>query len=181
MTGSNLDAYPPVRRDEAGGRELMRQISLPLGMSSRAARQVPVSSNDGGEPVYRPAHAFGGPFDNPGFVAACMVGDGEPATGPLTAVRQSTTFLDPVHDGAVVPIPYLKGDKNADPTRPAGAPDAQLVAMVKAFGWSADVVDAEPLIDDPSTVHALLATVFDKPVNRIPALQRQARDRNARR
>ena len=177
LEGSLSEAYPSVRRDEDGMRQLMRTFSWPRGLPSHAGAHVPGSINEGGELGYSLAHAFGAAFDNPDLTVACIVGDGEAETGPLAASWQSTAFLDPVHDGAVLPILHLNGYKIANPTLLARTSDARLVAMFDAFGWAAEVVDAEPFVDDPGGFHRVLADAFDRALDRIEAIRRQARDR----
>ncbi|HWL45100.1 MAG TPA: phosphoketolase family protein [Ilumatobacter sp.] len=175
LEGSFTDAYPDVGRDEAGVRELLRSFSWPRGMPSHASPDVPGSINEGGELGYSLMHAFGTVFDNPDLIAACIVGDGEAETGPLAASWYSTAFLDPVHDGAVLPILHVNGYKIANPTLLARTADAQLVAMFDAFGWAAEVVDADDLGDEPAAVHAPLAAAFDRAIDRIRSIQSEAR------
>jgi xylulose-5-phosphate/fructose-6-phosphate phosphoketolase len=175
LEGSFTDAYPWIRRDEEGMRRLMREFSWPRGMPSHAAADVPGSINEGGELGYSLAHAFGAAFDHPDLVVACIVGDGEAETGPLAASWQGTAFLDPVHDGAVLPILHLNGYKIANPTLLARTSDERLTAMFDAFGWSAEIVDADPLVDDAPAVHELLAAAFDRAVDGIDDIRRRAR------
>jgi xylulose-5-phosphate/fructose-6-phosphate phosphoketolase len=177
LEGSFTEEYPLVRRDGAGMRELMRTFSWPRGLPSHAAAQAPGSINEGGELGYSLAHAFGAAFDNPDLTVACIVGDGEAETGPLAASWQSTAFLDPVHDGAVLPILHLNGYKIANPTLLARTTDARLVSMFDALGWAAEVVDADPFLDEPCGFHAVLAAAFDRAFDRIEAIRQRARDR----
>lgn len=176
LDGSFTEAYPSVRQDEAGMRRLMREFSWPRGMPSHAGAQVPGSIHEGGELGYSLAHAFGAAFDHPDLVVACIVGDGEAETGPLAASWASTAFLDPVHDGAVLPILHLNGYKIANPTLLARTADDQLVAMFAAFGWSAEIVDAEHMRDEPSDVHEPLAAAMDRAIDRVRDIQREARE-----
>ena len=110
------EVYPDVTRDEEGLRKLFRQFSFPGGIPSHAAPETPGSIHEGGELGYALVHAYGAAFDNPDLIVACVVGDGEAETGPLTASWHSNKFLNPVHDGAVLPILHLNGYKIANPT-----------------------------------------------------------------
>ncbi|MCB0999480.1 MAG: phosphoketolase family protein [Ilumatobacteraceae bacterium] len=175
LEGSFTTAYPSVRRDEAGMRWLMREFSWPRGMPSHAAPNVPGSINEGGELGYSLAHAVGAAFDHPDLVVACIIGDGEAETGPLAASWQSASFLDPVHDGAVLPILHLNGYKIANPTVLARTSDHRLTAMFDAFGWAAEIVDAMPYVDEPSAVHRPLAAALDRAADAIREIQERAR------
>ncbi|MBW5420769.1 phosphoketolase [Streptomyces sp. BG9H] len=171
LEGSYTQTYPAVTRDAAGMGKLFRQFSFPGGVPSHVAPETPGSIHEGGELGYSLAHAYGAAFDNPGLVVACVIGDGEAETGPLAGSWHSNKFLDPVHDGAVLPILHLNGYKIANPTLLARLPDAELDALLKGYGH-------EPLYvagDDPLTVHHTMAEAMDKALDRIAALQRAAR------
>ena len=124
LEGTYSEVYPHITRDEEGMRALFRQFSFPGGIPSHVAPETPGSIHEGGELGYALTHAYGAAFDNPELVAMCVVGDGEAETGPLAASWHSNKFLDPVRDGAVLPILHLNGYKIANPTR-AGAHPAR--------------------------------------------------------
>lgn len=171
LEGSYTQTYPAVTRDEEGMARLFRQFSFPGGVPSHVAPETPGSIHEGGELGYSLAHAYGAAFDNPDLVVACVIGDGEAETGPLAGSWHSNKFLDPVHDGAVLPILHLNGYKIANPTLLARLPDAELDALLKGYGH-------EPLYvagDDPLTVHQTMADAMDEALDRIAALQRAAR------
>ncbi|QEV22082.1 phosphoketolase family protein [Streptomyces alboniger] len=175
LEGSYTQRYPAVTRDAEGMARLFRQFSFPGGVPSHVAPETPGSIHEGGELGYSLAHAYGAAFDNPGLVVACVIGDGEAETGPLAGSWHSNKFLDPVHDGAVLPILHLNGYKIANPTLLARLPDAELDALLKGYGH-------EPLYvagDDPLTVHHTMAEAMDQALDRIAALQRAARSGGA--
>ncbi len=116
LEGSYSERYPEVSQDAAGMKRLFKQFSFPGGIPSHVAPEVPGSINEGGELGYCLSHAYGAAFDNPDLVVACVVGDGEAETGPLATSWHSNKFLNPVHDGAVLPILHLNGHKIAGPT-----------------------------------------------------------------
>ncbi|MCQ4041276.1 phosphoketolase [Streptantibioticus rubrisoli] len=175
LDGSYAQRYPDVSRDEAGMALLFRQFSFPGGVPSHVAPQTPGSIHEGGELGYSLAHAYGAALDNPDLLVACVIGDGEAETGPLAAAWHSTTFLDPVHDGAVLPILHLNGYKIANPTVLARLPQQRLDALLRGYGH-------EPLHvtcadgDDPGTVHQAMAAALDTAADRIAEIQRAARD-----
>ncbi|WP_030776374.1 phosphoketolase, partial [Streptomyces sp. NRRL S-920] len=175
LEGSYTQRYPAVTRDAEGMARLFRQFSFPGGVPSHVAPETPGSIHEGGELGYSLAHAYGAAFDNPDLVVACVIGDGEAETGPLAGSWHSNKFLDPVHDGAVLPILHLNGYKIANPTLLARLPDAELDALLKGYGH-------EPLYvagDDPLTVHHTMAEAMDQALDRIAALQRAARNGGA--
>jgi xylulose-5-phosphate/fructose-6-phosphate phosphoketolase len=175
LDGSYAQRYPDVSRDAAGMAALFRQFSFPGGVPSHVAPQTPGSIHEGGELGYSLAHAYGAALDNPHLLVACVIGDGEAETGPLAAAWHSTTFLDPVHDGAVLPILHLNGYKIANPTVLARLPRQRLDALLRGYGH-------EPLHvtcadgDDPATVHQAMAAALDSAADRIAEIQRAARD-----
>jgi len=176
LEGTYSEIYPEIGRDEAGMRALFRQFSFPGGIPSHAAPETPGSIHEGGELGYSLAHAFGAAFDNPDLVVACVVGDGEAETGPLAGSWQSIKFLDPVHDGAVLPILHLNGYKIANPTVLGRMADDDLVAMFRGLGWEALIVAG----DDPMPMHRLMAATLDCALDRIADIQAQARSGAAR-
>ncbi|MDT0439475.1 MULTISPECIES: phosphoketolase family protein [Streptomyces] len=174
LDGSYGEIYPDVPRDASGMERLFRQFSFPGGVPSHVAPQTPGSLHEGGELGYSLAHAYGAAFDNPDLLVACVIGDGEAETGPLAASWHSTAFLDPVHDGAVLPILHLNGYKIANPTVLSRLPDAELDALLRGFGHEPVHVGGH----DPGTVHRALARAFDDTLDRIALAQRAAREGN---
>ncbi len=134
LEGTYSEVYPEVSRDVAGMRRLFRQFSFPGGIPSHVAPETPGSIHEGGELGYSLAHAYGAAFDNPGLVVCCVVGDGEAETGPLAGSWHSNKFLDPVGDGAVLPILHLNGYKIANPTILARIPAEELTALFRGYG-----------------------------------------------
>ncbi|MEU6678828.1 phosphoketolase family protein [Streptomyces sp. NPDC046925] len=176
LEGSYSETYPDVTRDAEGMAKLFRQFSFPGGVPSHVAPETPGSIHEGGELGYCLAHAYGAAFDNPGLLVACVIGDGEAETGPLAASWHSNKFLDPVHDGAVLPILHLNGYKIANPTVLSRIPESELDALLKGYGH-------EPLHvvgDDPRKVHHAMAKALDQALDRITAIQHTARTGSAR-
>jgi xylulose-5-phosphate/fructose-6-phosphate phosphoketolase len=171
LEGSWSETYPAVGRDGQGMATLFRQFSFPGGIPSHVAADVPGSIHEGGELGYSLAHAFGAVFDNPDLVVACVIGDGEAETGPLATAWHSNTFLDPVGDGAVLPILHLNGYKIANPTVLARIGDDDLGALFRGYGWEPYLVAG----DDPTAVHQQLAATFDAVFDDIAAIQQAAR------
>ncbi|MEY9875594.1 xylulose-5-phosphate/fructose-6-phosphate phosphoketolase [Streptacidiphilus sp. MAP12-33] len=171
LDGSYTEHYPSVTRDGAGMARLFRQFSFPGGVPSHVAPETPGSIHEGGELGYALAHAYGAAFDNPGVVVACVVGDGEAETGPLAASWHGNKFLDPVHDGAVLPILHLNGYKIANPTVLSRVPEAELDALLRGYGHTPIHVTG----DDPATVHRAMAAALDQALDAIAAAQRAAR------
>jgi xylulose-5-phosphate/fructose-6-phosphate phosphoketolase len=172
LEGTYSEIYPDVSRDEAGLRRLFRQFSFPGGIPSHASPETPGSIHEGGELGYSLSHAFGAAFDNPDLVVACVVGDGEAETGALATAWHSNKFLDPVHDGAVLPILHLNGYKIANPTVLARIPHEELVQLLTGCGWEPLFVEGH----DPAPMHDAMASTLDACVERIRAIQRAARD-----
>jgi xylulose-5-phosphate/fructose-6-phosphate phosphoketolase len=168
---TQTEVYSSLTQDEDGLRALFRQFSFPGGIGSHATPEAPGSIHEGGELCYALTHAFGAVFDNPDLIAFCVVGDGEAETGPLAASWHSNKFLDPVRDGAVIPILHLNGYKIANPTILARIPDDELHALFVGYGYEPLVVAGE----DPATVHRQLAATFDDVADRVADIQRGAR------
>jgi xylulose-5-phosphate/fructose-6-phosphate phosphoketolase len=174
LEGTYTEVYPHVTRDEAGLRELFRQFSFPGGIPSHVAPETPGSIHEGGELGYALTHAYGAVFDNPDLIVACVVGDGEAETGPLATSWHGNKFLNPVTDGAVLPILHLNGYKIANPTILARIPEEELAALMRGYGY-------EPLFmsvqaeDDHFEVHRRFASVLDEALDRIEEIQRAAR------
>ncbi|MCX5535314.1 phosphoketolase family protein [Streptomyces sp. NBC_00006] len=176
LEGTYSQVYPDVSRDAAGMGRLFKQFSFPGGVPSHVAPETPGSIHEGGELGYSLAHAYGAALDNPELLVACVIGDGEAETGPLATSWHANKFLDPVHDGAVLPILHLNGYKIANPTVLARIPDAELDELLRGYGH-------EPLHvtgDDPLRVHRDLARTMDQALDRIARFQREARAGNTK-
>jgi xylulose-5-phosphate/fructose-6-phosphate phosphoketolase len=171
LEGSYSEAYPDISRDEDGMRALFRQFSFPGGVPSHVAPEVPGSIHEGGELGYSLAHAYGAAFDNPDLVVACVVGDGEAETGPLATSWHANKFLDPVHDGAVLPILHLNGYKIANPTVLARIPHEELDALLRGYGYAPRFVSGS----DPERMHRDMAATLDEVFDEIAEIQRVAR------
>ncbi|MGI5424411.1 phosphoketolase family protein [Streptomyces sp. CA-179760] len=172
LEGSYTEKYPDATRDAPGMELLMRQFSFPGGVPSHVAPEVPGSIHEGGELGYSLAHAYGAALDNPGLLVACVIGDGEAETGPLAGSWHANKFLDPVHDGAVLPILHLNGYKIANPTVLSRLPQTELDALLRGYGH-------EPIHvvgDDPAAVHRAMAHALDTALDRIADAQRAARE-----
>ncbi|MBV8952155.1 MAG: phosphoketolase family protein, partial [Actinobacteria bacterium] len=173
LEGTYSEIYSRVSRDLTGMTSLFRQFSFPGGIPSHVAPETPGSIHEGGELGYSLTHAFGAAFDNPGLLVACVVGDGEAETGPLATSWHGNKFLDPVGDGAVLPILALNGYKIANPTILARVDDTELAAYFEGNGWTPYLVEG----DDPASVHQQLAATLDHVVDEIAAIQERARSR----
>ena len=149
LEGSYSEVYPNVSRDIDGMQKLCKQFSFPGGISSHVAPENPGSIHEGGELGYSIAHSFGAVFDNPELIAACVVGDGEAETGPLATSWQSNKFLNPITDGAVLPILHLNGFKISNPTILARMSHEELVNFFTGMGWEPHFVEG----DDPKTMN----------------------------
>jgi xylulose-5-phosphate/fructose-6-phosphate phosphoketolase len=145
LEGTYSELYPNIPQDEAGMKKLFTQFSFPGGIPSHVAPETPGSINEGGELGYSLAHAYGAAFDNPDLLVACVVGDGEAETGPLATSWHSNKFLNPVHDGAVLPILHLNGYKIAGPTVLARISREELEALFRGYGYTPHFVEG----DDP--------------------------------
>jgi len=172
LEGTYSELYPHVTQDAEGMRKLFRQFSFPGGIPSHAAPETPGSIHEGGELGYALAHAYGAVFDNPGLVAACVIGDGEAETGPLAASWHSNKFLNPVTDGAVLPILHLNGYKIANPTVLARIPETELTSLFEGYGYRVHIVAG----DEPDSVHQQLAATLDTCVREIHDIQQRARE-----
>ncbi|HEY5085649.1 MAG TPA: phosphoketolase family protein, partial [Rhizomicrobium sp.] len=174
LEGTYSERYPEVPESEAGMQRLFKQFSFPGGIPSHCAPETPGSIHEGGELGYSLAHAFGAVFDNPDLIVACVVGDGEAETGPLATAWHGNKFLNPVHDGAVLPILHLNGYKIANPTILARIPHAELEALCKGYGYTPIFVEG----DDPKEMHPKMAAAFDQAFDAIAAIQKKARTEN---
>ena len=164
LEGTWSEVYPNVTQDEAGMKKLFTQFSFPGGISSHVAPTTPGSIHEGGELGYSLSHAFGAAFDNPGLIVACVVGDGEAETGPLATAWQSNKLLNPVTDGAVLPILHLNGFKISNPTVLARIEHEELEQFIRGCGWTPYFVEG----DDPETMHRLMADTLDQVVGPYP-------------
>jgi xylulose-5-phosphate/fructose-6-phosphate phosphoketolase len=171
LDGSYSEVYPDISQDEDGLRRLFRQFSFPGGIPSHVSPETPGSIHEGGELGYCLSHAYGAAFDNPGLLVACVVGDGEAETGPLATSWHSNKFLNPVRDGAVLPILHLNGHKIAGPTVLARIPREELDQLLRGFGHQPHYVEGH----DPMTLHAQMATTLDKVLAEITSIQKAAR------
>ncbi|MFR9732001.1 phosphoketolase [Saccharopolyspora sp. MS10] len=171
LEGTYSEIYPDVAQDVPGLRRLVTQFSFPGGVPSHAAPETPGSINEGGELGYSLAHAFGAVFDNPGLIAACVVGDGEAETGPLATAWHSNKFLDPARDGAVLPILHLNGYKIANPAVLARVPEAELVELLRGYGYEPHLVAGS----EPASTHQLFAAALDGCLDEVDRIQRRAR------
>jgi xylulose-5-phosphate/fructose-6-phosphate phosphoketolase len=172
LEGTYSELYPDITRDVEGMQKLFRQFSFPGGIPSHAAPETPGSIHEGGELGYSLAHAYGAAFDNPGLLVACVIGDGEAETGPLAGSWHSNKFLNPVRDGAVLPILHLNGYKIANPTVLARIPERELLALMEGYGYRPVVVSG----DDPDKMHRAMAAAMDEIVDEIGSIQRRARE-----
>ena len=171
LEGTYSEMWPDVSQDLDGIRKLFRQFAFPGGVPGYASAHVPGSIHEGGELGYSLAHATGAALDNPDLIVACMIGDGEAETGPLATSWNAPAFLDPAHDGAVLPILHLNGYKSANPTVLARIPQQQLKAMLEGYGW--DPVEVVGI--DPAQAHEAYARALDRAVSRIHEIQQSAR------
>ena len=171
LEGTYSEVYPNVSQDEEGMRRLFQQFSFPGGVGSHCAPDTPGSINEGGELGYSLAHAFGAVMDNPTLIAACVVGDGEAETAPLAAAWHGNKFLDPVGDGAVLPILHLNGYKNATPSLFARVSSEEVEDFFKGCGWTPRFVEG----DDPAQMHQKMAAALDWAVREIQRIQESAR------
>jgi xylulose-5-phosphate/fructose-6-phosphate phosphoketolase len=173
LEGTYTEAYPDITWDADGIQRLFRQFSFPGGIPSHVAPETPGSIHEGGELGYSLAHAYGAAFDNPDLLVGCIVGDGEAETGPLAASWHSNKFLNPVRDGAVLPILHLNGYKIAGPTVLARISEDELQALIHGYGYEPRFVSG----DDPVFMHREMADVLDEVVQDIYGIQSAARER----
>ena len=171
LEGSYSEIYPDISQDEAGMKKLFTQFSFPGGISSHVAPTTPGSIHEGGELGYSLSHAFGAAFDNPGLIVACIIGDGEAETGPLATAWQSNKLLNPISDGAVLPILHLNGFKISNPTILSRIEPEELEQFLRGCGWTPYFVEG----DDPATMHKLMADTVERVVSEIREIQDHAR------
>jgi xylulose-5-phosphate/fructose-6-phosphate phosphoketolase len=171
LEGTYSEVYPNISADTEGLKRLFKQFSFPGGIPSHVAPETPGSIHEGGELGYALVHAFGAVFDNPDLLAACVVGDGEAETGPLAASWHSNKFLNPLHDGAVLPILHLNGYKIANPTILARLSGEELRSLFEGYGYHPFFVEG----DDPEIMHQKMAATLDLAIAEIQAIQKEAR------
>ncbi|MBV9578049.1 MAG: phosphoketolase family protein [Chloroflexi bacterium] len=172
LEGTYSEVYPEKSQDEDGLLRLMRAFSFPGQLGSHCTPEVPGSIHEGGELGYSVSHAFGAAFDNPDLIVSVVVGDGEAETGPLATSWHSNKFLNPVRDGAVLPILHLNGYKIANPTLLARISTEELEALFKGYGWAPTIVEG----DDPMDMHQRMASALDEAIEGIRSIQHAARE-----
>ncbi|MDT2768473.1 phosphoketolase family protein [Globicatella sulfidifaciens] len=175
IDGSYSELYPEITPDEAGLKQLCKIFSFPGGIASHAAPETPGSIHEGGELGYSLSHATGAILDNPNLIAATVVGDGEAETGPLAAGWFSNTFINPVNDGAVLPILYLNGGKIHNPTILERKTNEELTDLFNGLGWTPIFVGGT----NPEVVHPLMAEKLDEAIELIQSIQKEARQHPA--
>jgi xylulose-5-phosphate/fructose-6-phosphate phosphoketolase len=173
LEGTYTETYPDVTRDLIGLQKLFRQFSFPGGIPSHAAPETPGSIHEGGELGYALTHAYGAAYDNPDLKVFCVVGDGEAETGPLAASWHANKFLNPVTDGAVLPILHLNGYKIANPTLLARIPETELRALFEGYGYAPYVIEG----DEPMDMHQRMAALLNLVMDEIAEIQGKARKR----
>ena len=171
LEGTYSEIYPAISEDVAGLQRLFKQFSFPGGIPSHASPQTPGSINEGGELGYSLMHAYGAAFDNPDLFVCCVVGDGEAETAALATSWHSNKFLNPVRDGAVLPVLHLNGYKIAGPTVLARIPRAELRALLRGYGYEPRFVEG----NEPEAMHRAMAATMDDIVTEIRGVQRRAR------
>jgi xylulose-5-phosphate/fructose-6-phosphate phosphoketolase len=174
LEGTYTEHYPNVSKDEAGMKRLFKQFSFPGGIPSHVAPETPGSIHEGGELGYALSHAFGAAFDNPDLIVACVVGDGEAETGPLATSWHSNKFLNPIHDGVVLPILHLNGYKIANPTVLARISRDELDHLLRGYGYTPYFVEG----DEPEKMHQLMASTLDEVTEDIQRITQRARQYN---
>ncbi|PZR50340.1 phosphoketolase family protein [Paraburkholderia fungorum] len=174
LEGHYSEIYPDRSEDEAGMRRFFRQFSFPGGIGSHCTPETPGSIHEGGELGYSLSHGYGAAFDNPDLIVAVMIGDGEAETGPLATSWHSNKFLNPIRDGAVLPVLHLNGYKIANPTILARIPREELEALLIGYGHKPYFVEG----DDPDTMHQQMAATLEQCVGEIRAIQQHARESN---
>ncbi|NNN00165.1 MAG: phosphoketolase family protein [Candidatus Eremiobacteraeota bacterium] len=171
LEGTYTERYPAITRDTEGLRKLFRQFSFPGGIPSHASPDAPGSIHEGGELGYSLLHAFGAAFDNPNLFVCCVIGDGEAETGALATSWHGNKFLNPVHDGAVLPILHLNGYKLSGPTVLARIGDEELSMLLRGYGYEPQIVAG----DDPQVMHGELARALERALSKIRHIQGEAR------
>jgi len=171
LEGTYSEYYPSISLDKDGMKALFKQFSFPGGVPSHVAPETPGSIHEGGELGYALSHAYGTVFDNPDLITCCVVGDGEAETGPMAAAWHSNKFLNPVRDGAVLPILHLNGYKIANPTLLSRIDEDELLQLFEGYGYRPYLVEG----NDPEIVHTRMASVLDQCLDEIKTIQHLAR------
>src|SRR4051812_9493943 len=171
LEGTYSEIYPNKGEDEAGIREFFKEFSFPGGIGSHCTPETPGSIHEGGELGYCLSHAFGAAFDNPDLIVAAMVGDGEAETGPLATSWHSNKYINPIRDGAVLPILHLNGYKINNPTLLSRISHQELEDLFKGYGWTPHFVEG----DDPQVMHQKMAKTMEACVLEIRRVQQEAR------
>ena len=174
LEGTYTETYPNVTQDEAGMKRLFKQFSFPGGIPSHVAPETPGSIHEGGELGYALSHAFGAAFDNPDLIVACVIGDGEAETGPLATSWHSNKFLNPIHDGVVLPILHLNGYKIANPTVLARISQEELDHLLRGYGYTPYYVEG----NEPEKMHQLMASTLDQVSEEIQRIKHHAQQNN---
>ena len=172
LEGVYSEIYPDKSQDIAGMQRFFKQFSFPGGIGSHCTPETPGSIHEGGELGYSLSHGFGAAFDNPDLIVTVVVGDGEAETGPLATSWHSNKYLNPIHDGAVLPILHLNGYKIANPTILARIPHEELEMLFRGYGWKPYVVEG----DDPEIMHQTMASILEQCILEIRAIQDKARN-----
>jgi xylulose-5-phosphate/fructose-6-phosphate phosphoketolase len=174
LEGTYSEVYQSITQDEAGLKKLFTQFSFPGGIPSHVSPECPGSIHEGGELGYSLSHAFGAVLDTPNFIAACIIGDGEAETGPLATAWHSNKFLNPITDGAVLPILHLNGYKIANPTVLARITPEELRKLLEGYGWTPFFVEGH----EPEKMHQAMAAALDSVIEQIQQIQSTARSTN---
>jgi xylulose-5-phosphate/fructose-6-phosphate phosphoketolase len=173
LEGTYSEVYQNITQDDAGLKKLFTQFSFPGGIPSHVSPECPGSIHEGGELGYSLSHSFGAVFDNPTLLAACVIGDGEAETGPLATAWHSNKFLNPVNDGAVLPILHLNGYKISNPTLLARIPREELQKLLEGYGWTPYFVEGH----EPEKMHQAMAGTLDTVIEQIQKIQGEAREK----
>ena len=175
LDGSYTEIYPEVTEDETGMQKLFKRFSFPGGIASHAAPETPGSIHEGGELGYSLSHAVGAVLDNPEVISAVVIGDGEAETGPLAGSWFSNVFINPVIDGAVLPILHLNGAKIANPTILARKSDGELANYFNGLGWEPFFIEG----NDSEKLNPVMAEKMDQAIEKIKSIQKEARLKTA--
>ena len=174
LDGSYSEIYPRITQDEQGMQRLFKQFSFPGGVASHAAPETPGSIHEGGELGYSLSHGTGAILDNPDVIAAVEIGDGEAETGPLAASWFSDKFINPIHDGAVLPILQINGFKISNPTVLSRMSDEDLTKYFEGMGWEPHIVNVHG--KEPMEAHKIMAAAMDDCIEKIKVIQKNARE-----
>ena len=180
LDGTYTEVYADIEQNAHGVQKLFRQFSFPGGIPSHASPELPGSIHEGGELGYALSHAYGAAFDNPNLLVAAVVGDGEAETGPLATSWHSNKFIDPIHDGVVLPILHLNGYKIANPTVLARIPEDELLDLMRGYGHTPYIVSGGFDGEDPLLVHARMAETLDLVLNQVAAIKAAAAEAAAK-